>query len=452
MNIIVIGCGKIGATVIKSLISEGHNVIAVDDNPTVINQVTNIFDVMTVCGNATDCDVLQEAGAETANLLIAMTGSDEINMLCCYLAKKMGTKHTVARIRNPEHNDRSLAFLKENLDISLVINPERLAAKEIFNVLKLPSAAKVEMFSSHKLEMVELKLKPDSPLDGMTLIELRKKFPVKLLVCAVSRGDEVYIPGGNFVLKSGDKIAVTTSPAEISKFLKMTDSIMRPCKDVMILGASRIAHYLSEMLISSGSSVKVVELNREICESFCDHIPEAVVINGDGAQQELLREEGIAQMDAFVALTGNDEQNILISFFASSQNVGKVVSKVNREEFFSIAETLGLETILSAKKTVSDIIVGYARSLQNSLGSKIETLYSFMDSKAEATEFVATDDFKFSNIPLKDLKLKPNTLIAGIIRKRTAIIPSGNDVILPNDKVIVLTAGRSLTDLSEIVK
>ncbi len=452
MNIIVVGCGKIGTVLIKSLIAEGHNVIAVDDNPTVIEQVTNIFDVMTVCGNATDCDVLKEAGAESADLFISMSGSDEINMLACYLAKKMGTKHTVARIRNPEHNDRSLAFLKENLDISLVVNPERLAAKEIFNILKLPSAAKVEMFSSHKLEMVELKLKPDSSLDGLTLIELRKKFPVKLLVCAVSRGDEVFIPGGNFVLKSGDKIAVTTSPAEILKFFKMTDSIMRPCKDVMILGASRIAHYLSEMLISSGSSVKVVELNREVCETFCDHNPDAVVINGDGAQQELLREEGIAQMDAFVALTGNDEQNILISFFASSQNVGKVISKVNREEFFSIAEKLGLESILSAKKAVSDIIVGYARSLQNSMGSKIETLYSFMDSKAEAAEFTATDDFKFSNIPLKSLNLKPNTLIAGIIRKRTPIIPSGDDVILPNDKVIVLTAGRNLNDLSEIIK
>jgi trk system potassium uptake protein TrkA len=452
MKIIVIGCGKIGTTVIKSLISEGHNVVAVDDCSEVITQVTNIYDAMAVCGSGADCDVLEEAGAADADLVIAVTGSDELNMLCCFLAKRMGTKHTVARIRNPEHNDRSLAFLREHLDISLVINPERLAAKEIFNVLKLPNADKVEMFSSHKLEMVEFKLKPDSVLDGLTLIEIRKKFPIKFLVCAVSRGDDVFIPSGNFVLKSGDRIAVTASPAEVLKLFKKTDESKRPAKDVMILGASRIAHYLSQMLISSGSSVKVVELDRARCEAFCDHIPEAVVINGDGAQQELLAEEGISNMDAFVALTGNDEQNILISFFASSQSVGKVVSKVNREEFYSIAEKLGLDTIISVKKSVTDIIVRYARSLENSIGSKIETLYSFMDSKAEAAEFIVSDDFEFSNIPLKDMKLKPNTLIAGIIRKRQAIIPSGDDVILSGDKVIVLTAGRNLNDLSEIVK
>ncbi len=452
MKILVIGCGKIGTTLIESLSLEGHDIVAIDTSTDVITSVTNIYDVMGVCGSGCDCDTLIEADAEHADLVISVTDLDELNLLSCFLARRMGASHTVARVRNTEYDDKDIAFMRQHLEVSMIINPEKLAAGELYNVLKLPSAAKVETFSTGRLEMVELVLKPESPLCEMKLIDIRKKFPLKFLVCAVQRDDEVYIPSGDFKLQSGDKIGIVASQSEIFKFFKSVKSIQKQAHDVMILGASRTAYYLAQKLVSTGSDVKVIELKKDICEKFSESVPEAVVIHGDGAQQELLTEEGISTMDAFVSLTGTDEENILISYFASSQNVPKVVTKVNREEFFPIAQKMGLESIVSPKKTVADVLVRYARSLENAVGSKIETLYNVMDSKAEAVEFIVPNDCKVLGIPLKELKLKPNILVAGIIRGRKPIIPSGDDMILSGDRVIVFSTGRKLSDLSEIMK
>ena len=452
MKIVVVGCGKIGGSFVSNLIKEGHDVVAIDSNSEVITQITNVFDAMAVCGNGVDSDTLYEADVASSELFIATTGSDELNMLSCFLAKKMGAKQTVARIRNPEYNDNSIAFMKNHLEISMVINPDMLAAQELYNVLKLPSAAKVEFFSHRNFEIVELKLKQDSLLDGLSLHDLRRKYQVHLLVCVVQRGEEVYIPDGNFVLKSGDKIGIAATKSEVLKFLKMIDASQRQARNIMIMGASRTAYYLSNMLIASGSSVKVIELDRKKCEVFSEQVPGAVVICGDAAHQELLMEEGISSMDAFISLTGMDEENLLVSMFASSQNVPKVISKVNRKEFLSTAERLGLDSILTPKKIISDTIVRYARALQNSLGSNVETLYNLMDGEAEALEFKAVSDCKLLEIPLKDLRLKPNILVAGIIRSRKIIIPSGNDSIRAGDKVIVIAAGSRLSDLSDITE
>ena len=451
MKIIIVGCGKIGTTILSSLVTEEHDVVAVDDNASVITEITNIYDVMGVCGNGADCETLTEAGVERAELFVAVTGSDELNMLSCFIARKMGAKHTIARIRNPEYNDQSLGFMKQQLHLSMAINPEKLAAKELFNVLKLPSAAKIESFSRRNFEMVELKLKPDSPLDGLKLIDLRKKYDVRVLICAVRRDDNIYIPDGNFELKSGDKIGITAAPAEILRFLRMLGIMQKQARNVMILGGSKTAYYLSEMLLAGGNSVKVIERDRKRCLELCDKLPSAVVIHGDGAQQELLREEGIHSMDAFVSLTGIDEENILLSFFAASQDVPKVISKVNRDEFAPIAEKLGLDCIVSPRKIISDILVRYARALENSIGSKVETLYQLMDGKAEALEFIVAPDCSLSGVSLKELKLKPNILVAGIIRGRKTIIPAGDDFILPGDNVVVLAAGQRLNDLSDII-
>lgn len=451
MKIVVVGCGKIGSAIIASLVKEGHDIVAVDRNQTFVNNITNIYDVMGLCGNGADSDILKEAGVETAELFVAVTGSDELNMLSCFLARKLGAKNTIARIRDHEYNDQSLGFLKENLELSMAINPELLTAKELFNILKFPSAVKIETFSRGNLEMIEFRLKPDSVLDGMTLMEMRDKHKAKVLVCYVQRDDEIFIPDGNFALKSGDRIGLTASQNELEKFFRSLGTFKKRAKNVMIMGGSRTALYLAEMLTRIGSSVKIIEINADVCEQLSDALPEAVIIHGDGAQQELLLEEGIDSLDAFVALTGMDEENILISIFAASKNVPNVISKVNRDALDRMAQNLGLDCIVSPHKIIANVAMSFARALQNSLGSNIETLYQLADGKAEALEFNVKSDSKVINIPLKALQLKQSILIAGILRGQKTIIPAGDDMILEGDNVIIIAAEHRLQDLDGIL-
>lgn len=454
MKIIIVGGGKIGATLIESLESEGHDITVVDRDQKVIDEISNIYDVMCVCGNGVDNDTLNEAEVSKAELLIAVTASDEINMLICFIAKKMGAAHTVARVRNPEFNDKRMGQVKQYLDISLTINPELLAAQEIFNILKLPAAINIETFSRRNFEMVELLIKDDSHLDGMSLIELRKKYKASFLICVVKRGDEVYIPDGNFILKNGDHICITANFTEIQKLLKMLGLAKKHSKNVMILGATTTAFYLSKMLLRSGSDITIIDKDIDRCNQFSEILPGAVIINGDGAQQEVLMEEGITSVDAFASLTGMDEENILISFFAQSQNVPRVVAKVNRNELASMAEKLGLDSIVSPKKAVSNVVTSYARALQNTLGSNVETMYKLMNGSVEALEFNVQSDFKSQHVPLKEMKLKKDVLIAGIIRKRKAFVPSGDDEIISGDKIIVIAKSneQKMNDLADILR
>lgn len=452
MKIIINGCGKIGRTVLKNLANEGHDIVAIDNNPEVITELTNIYDVMGVCGNGTDSDVLVEAGVKTAELMISMTGSDELNMLSCFLAKKFGAQYTIARIRNPEYNDKSLAFMREQLNLSLTLNPELLASVELYNTLKLPSAAKVETFSARNFEIAEIRLKPDSPLDGMNLIELRNKFKAKFLIAAVDRGDKAYIPDGNFVLKSGDKICISATAAEIIRFFKELGTQQSPAKNIMILGGGKLAFYLAKKLSEGNNKVTVIEKNPAVCERFCETLPKITVVNADGTDQEVLLEEGLLSVDAVVSLTGMDEQNILMSAFAQSKGVPKVITKINREALMPMAENWGLDTIITPKFTVSNIVVQYARALENSQGSSMETLYKIMDNKVEVLEFIVKDDFEKSGVTFKELSLKPNTLVAGIIRNRKTIIPSGDDMLLPKDKVIIFAANQRINRLSDILR
>ena len=362
MNIIVVGCGKIGSALVKSLVSEGHDVVAVDSNQSAITDITNIFDVMTVCGDAIDRGTLSEAGVDKARLFIAVTASDEVNMLSCLIARRMGARHTIARVRKPKYSAESLGYLRSQLDLSLTLNPEQLAAHDIYNILRFPSAVNIEKFSAGSLEMVELHLEEGSPFDNLSLSEIRSKFSAKFLVSAVRRGDGAYIPDGNFVLKSGDRVGLVATPYEFTRLLKQMGVHRRPIKSVMVLGAGRISYYLTKLLTESGISVKVIEKDERVAKNFASGLHKAVVICGDGAGQELLREEGIRSVDAFVALTGTDEQNILISTFAQSENKQKVITKVNRSEFLAIAERLGLDSIVSSKTAVCDMVVSYARA------------------------------------------------------------------------------------------
>lgn len=454
MKIIIVGGGKIGATLIQNLEAEGHDITFVDRDQKVIDEISNIYDVMCVCGNAVDNDTLNEAQVTSADLLIAVTNSDEINMLICFIAKKMGVVNTVARIRNPEYNDKKMGQVKQYLDISLTINPELLAAQEIFNILKLPAAINIETFSRRNFEMIELLLKEGSSLDGMSLIELRKKYNLNFLISVVKRGDEIYIPDGNFVLRCGDHICLTANFAEIQKLLKMLGLSNKQSKSVMILGATTTCYYLAKMLIRSGTDVTIIDKDIDRCNQFAEKLPEAVIINGDGAEQEVLMEEGIASTDAFVSLTGMDEENILISFFAQSQNVPRVIAKVNRNELAAMAEKLGLDSIVSPKKAVSNVVTSYARALENSLGSNVETMYKLMDGSVEALEFNVQTDFKAQHIPLKEMKLKKDVLIAGIIRKRKAFVPTGNDEIVAGDKIVIIakSSDQKMNDLADILR
>lgn len=451
MKIIISGCGKIGTSVLASLAAEGHDVTAVDKKSEVIAELTNVYDVMGVCGNAADCDTLIEAGAADCGLYVAMTESDELNMLSCFLAKKMGAQNTIARIRNPEYNDASLGFLRQHLELSMAINPEFRAARELYNILKFPSALKIETFSRRNLEMIELRLAEDSDLVGRNLLEIRKKYDAQFLIACVQRGEDVYIPNGLFTLQAGDKIGLTASLPEMQKLLKMLNSLRKQAKNILILGGSKTAYYLAKMFELAGNSAKIIEQDEARCLELTSLLPYSTIIHGNGAEQELLMEEGLGSCDAFVALTGMDEENILLGIFAAQQDVPKTIVKINRDELVSLAQKMGIDSIVSPKEITSNILVQYARALDNSSGSAVETLYKIFDGKAEALEFIVAGDSPLIETQLKNIKLKPNVLIGGIVRGRKTIIPSGVDMILPGDRVVVISSGNRLNDLSDIL-
>lgn len=453
MKIIIVGGGKVGKTIIESMLKEKHEVILVDNDPAVIGNVTNLYDVMGICANGTEYEKLLEAGADKADLFIAVTGSDELNMLSCFAAKKIGARHTVARVRNSEYNTASWGFMKQQLEISMAVNPEKLAAEAIYDILKLPSATKVESFTARSFEMIEIIVKKGSAIDGMTLVDLRKKFSEKFLVCVVQRENDVFIPNGTFKVLSGDKIGVMVTNDDAHSILKKFGYPAKEAKNIMLIGASKTALYLADMLIKGRSSVKIIEKDPEVCDIVCERLSsKASVVCGDGMSREILLEEGVDGLDALVALTDRDEENILISFYALSKQVQKVIAKVNRNELSSISENLGLETTFSPKNIVADILVRYARAIGNSIGSKVETLYSLFGGNAEALEFNVEQDFEFAGVPIKKLETKPGILIAGITRGDEALIPGGDDCILSGDKVIVVAKGERLCNLSDILK
>lgn len=451
MKIILVGCGKIGVALIGALVAEGHDMVVIDSRREVLDELTNQYDVMCMEASGADCEALQEAGVDKAELFIAVTGSDELNMLMCFLARRQGAAHTIARIRNPQYNDKSLGFLRQQLDLSMSINPELLTAQEIFHLLKLPAASKVETFSRRSFEMVELRLKEDSPLLGQRLMDLRNRFRAKFLICMVQRENEVIIPRGDFVLHAGDRIGLTADRTELWKLLKATGLAKRQARNVTLMGGSRIAFYLAKMLLSSGTSVTLIDTDRAICHRFSDQLPGIAVYCGDGTQQELLQEAGLLDQNAFVTLTGMDEENILVAYYAKSQKVDQVIAKVNRDEMGRMAEQMGLESVLSPKDVVVNVVLRYARALASSMGSSIENLYQLMDGKAEALEFIVSQEADFTRIPLRELRLKKNVLIGGILRERRAIIPAGDDVILPGDRVVVISGQHRLNALQEIL-
>lgn len=448
MRIVVIGIGKVGSTVAEYLARENHEVIIVDQDPEVVEWITNRYDVLGVCGNGASVEVQKEAGINRADLVVALTSSDEFNILCCIIARKNGANRVTARVRNPDYF-RQMPFLQEELGLSMALNPEMEAADAIGRMLRFPSAAKLEVFAKGQLEMAEVILPKDTFLDGVALRDLPGKLGAQVLVCAVRRGKEVTIPTGNFILRGGDHINLSASHADMNSFFKKVGMYRDTVRSVMIVGGGRIAYYLALQLLRLGIRVKIVEQDEKLCETLSENLPRAEILHGDGTDQDVLMEEGIDSVDACVALTGVDEENIIISMFAGTQNVRKVITKVNRPNLLGILHSVGLESVISPRAVTGDQIVRYVRAMENSQGSSVQTLYRLLDGKMEALEFVVSNKAKFVNKTLQELTFRKGVLIAGIVRDEKLIHPQGSDFMLPGDRVTVVTNLSGLRDLGD---
>lgn len=451
MKIIIAGAGRIGTTLTKVLSEEGHDITLIDENADIIYHASNAYDVICVEGNATISETLIEAGAETADILIAATQKDEVNMVCGISAKKLGTKDVIVRVRETEYLKES-EFLRDALGISVIINPELECAKEISRILRFPSAARVEIFSKSSTELVEHHVREGAKLDGVQLKDLERLFKAKVLVGVVKRGEEVFIPNGEFVLKGGDTLEITGPSNEVRKFFISAGEYRRPIKDAIIMGGGRISVYLASLLIDSGIDVTVIEVDRAQCERFCEIVPKAHVICADGTSNEVLLEENIRNVGGFVALTGDDGDNIVTSLFAAKSGVEKIVTKVNRDHYSEIIDKAILESLVTPKNVIAQQIARYVRAMDNSKNSGMESLYRIADGKAEAVEFKISEDSKCVGIPLKDLRIKKDMIIAAIIHGSKAVIPNGSSVIEAGDHVIVITAAGRLEEFDSIVE
>lgn len=454
MRIVVVGLGKVGRALAAQLAAEGHDIVGIDQNPEIIDNIVNIYDVRGVAGNGGCYDVQKEAFEDGADLLIATTSSDEINILSCLVAKKIGTRHTIARIRNPEY-EKQLRFMREELGLSMVINPEKATSREIARVLRFPSAIKREQFCRQRFELVEYRVGQDNPLVGMPLADLYRNIRVKILVCAVARGQETIIPSGSFALQAGDKIYLTASPSDLEAFFRKLHLFKERANNIMIVGAGRMTYYLVKELQDVQKRVTVIDNNMKRCQDMSEKFPGVLVIHGDGADSELLSEERITEMDAFVALTGMDESNIILAMYASQFNSCKVVAKINRPSFADLATANNLvDSVVSTASVTSEAITRYVRAMQNSIDSdNIKTLHRLVGGRVEALEFNVGPGLPFIGKPLKDVQLKDGLLIVGIVRRNgQTVIPSGDDALSEGDDVVVVTTDTTLHALRDIVK
>ena len=450
MNIVIVGDGKVGTTLVEHLSMEEHNIVVIDDNQKNLEQLVNSYDVMGVCGNGANCEVQLEAGVDSSDLFIAVTSSDELNILSCLIAKKAGAEHTVARVRNPDYL-KQLPFFKDALGISMIVNPEHDAANEIAKVLRFPNAINIETFYRGLVDLVELKIDGDNPLCGVQLIDIFKVFNTKILVCAVQRKNDVIIPHGDFTLQAGDRIHITAPRTVLVEFMKKLKIYKHRTKDIMIVGGGKMGYYLARQLCDTGGyNIKIIENNLDRCEKICELLPEAQIIHGDGTDRKILLEQGIENQDAFVALTTIDEENIIASMYASSLGITKTVAKVNRISY-DVLESIGMDSAISSKSVAANRIIGYARALENSgEESSVQTLYKLVGGQIEALEFKIESDFSEIQIPLRDLRLKKDTLIACIIRNHKVIYPGGNDNIELNDRVVIVTKSNHVSSINEI--
>ena len=452
MKIIIAGAGRVGASLAEALCEEGHDISVIDSDADTINHVASDADVICIEGSITDSDVLKEAGAEDADLLIASAMEDEVNLVCGISASKLGTKNVIARVREPEYLGKT-QFLQDTFGISLAVNPEFECAKEISRILRFPGASRVDSFSKGSAEIVECRVNKGSPIDGTAIKDLYQKTGAKFLISLVERGVKTIIPNGSTVLQEEDKLSITGAPNELKKLFSAVGAYKKPTRSVIIVGGGRMTVYLTRMLCELGISVSVIENDRNRCDRLCELIPDARIICGDATKSDVLLEEKIHSADAFVALTDNDGNNIITAMYAHNCGVAKTIVKVDHEHFADMIEDSPLDSVIIPKDVVTQQIIRYVRALNDSSDSGgIETLYKLADGDAEAIEFRVTDETGFIGIPLKDLVLKPNVLFAGIIRDNKFIVPDGSTEIRSGDNAVVVTTAGWLKNANDILK
>ncbi len=450
MNIVIIGMGTIGKTILQSLSYENHTITIIDEDKDKVEALIEKYDIFGVVGNGASMDIQSEAKVKDADVVITMTNSDELNILACLVAKKVGAKSTVARVRNPDYS-KQIITMKDELGISMVVNPEKETASEIFSLINLPSVAQIERFAKGKVLLVEIVAEAGCSLIGETLITLGKKLSSRVLICAVKRDDEVIIPSGNFMINEGDRIHITSDANTLGGFLKEANLVKSPFKNIMIVGGGKIGYYLAEELSNSKYKTKLIESNSKLTEELAEELPKVTVINANGTRHDILLEEGIEAMDAFVALTDIDEENMIVSMFANKMKVKKTITQIKTDDLYDMLGELGIKNNVSPKNIVANRIISYIRALANKRGSNILTLYRLVNNRVEAMEFAAKSrDEDIYGKPLRELKIKQNCLLACIIRNGKVIIPDGNACINLGDNVIVVTTHKNFDDLTDI--
>ena len=438
MHIIIVGCGKVGRTLAEQLQEENTDLTLIDISEKTINSITEDIDAMGVVGNGASINTLMEAGVDSADILISVTASDELNLLCCLIAQKTGRCQTIARVRNPVYS-QEIGFIKEKLGISMIINPELAAAQEISRLLRFPAAIKIDAFSKGRVELLKFKVLPEFGLDGMTISRITEKYHCDILFCAIENKDELSIPGGDHVIHNGDFVSIIATPQNTAQFFKKIGLKTNQVKNTLIIGGGTISVYLAKMLADIRIPVKIIEQDFQRCEYLSEQLPDATIINGDGTNRSLLIEEGLETAESFVTLTNLDEENIFLPLFARKVSKAKLVAKVNRLPYTDIIDELDIGSVIYPKYLTADMILRYVRAMQNTIGSNVETLYHILDNQAEALEFNIRDDSPVVGIPLADLKLKDNLLVCCLARHGTVSIPRGQDTIQIGDNVIIVT-------------
>ncbi len=450
MQIIIVGCGKVGRELARQLSEEGHNVTIIDMNPEMVQRVSIAYDVMGITGNGASYTTLENADLAHTDILIAVAHSDEVNLLCCFIAKNAPCKK-IARVRNPIYLAEKENF-RRDLGVSMIINPERTAAAEIRRILEFPSAMDINSFAKGRIDLITFRLKKTSSLSGQKLKNMAALREAETLVCIVEREGEVIIPDGDFVIRDGDVLSLIASPNKAARVFRDLGVYTSPVKNTLIIGGGEIAFYLAEMLLSSGIHVKIIERDRERAEELCDLLPAATVICGDGTSQDLLHEERLQDMDACVAATGVDEENIILSLYARDIVKSKVVTKISHLEFTKVLESLNLDSIIDAKLATTEQILQYVRAMGEIIGRGVETLYKMSNDRVDALEFAINNESKLTGVPIRDMKLKKSILIAGILRKGKLIIPGGDDWFQKGDSVIVATTHKGFGSINDILQ
>ena len=451
MKIIVVGCGKVGSVLAEQLNNEDHEVTVIDSNSEKLEIMLERLDVQSYMGNGSSYKVQMSAGVKQADLLIAVTSKDETNLLSCLIARKAGNCHTIARVRDFTYYDE-INFIKDELGLSMYVNPEYEAAREIARLVQVPSAMELDVFAKGRVNMVGIKVEDRSVLDGMRILDVRTKINGNILVCIIERGGEVIIPKGQDFIRKGDNVSFIVPISEMTRVFQRIGAVTKPIKNVMIAGGGTIAYYLAVMLKMARVNVKIIERNKERCEFLSEQLPDAIIIHGDATNQELLLEEGISTTDAFVSLTNMDEENIMLSLYANEVSQAKLITKVNKITFNNVIRNLPIGSIISPKNIIAERIIRYVRTVKTTPGSNVETLYR-INEKVEAIEFKVKNAVKnIVDIPIMDLKIRKGLLICAINRKNKFFTPNGKDTIQTGDLVIVVTSCLGLNDLSQIIE